>query len=78
MNTVPICEDASSWRNREKYSVFSGKLSSVIVTSKHFLRGLAVISDPGLLGNIKEIDVNPIKSLPAPKHCITIMIIMHN
>ena len=58
---APVCEvDVSSWRNREKDSVFSNELSSIIVTWKHFLRGLTVINDPLLLGNTKEIDVNPV------------------
>ena len=65
---APVCEvNISSCRKRENDSVFSSVLSIVIATSKHSLRGPAV-GDPGLLGNIKEIDrnsVNLVKSLPA-------------
>ena len=68
----------SSCRSRENDSVFSSKSSLVIVTLKHSLRGPEV-GDPGLLGNTKETvrnSVNPVKSLPAPK-CYIIMIVMH-
>ena len=58
-----------SCRKRENDSVFSGVLSSVIVTSKHSLCGPAVV-DPGLVGNSKEVESNPVKSLPAPNQCI--------
>ena len=56
--------------------MFSGKSLSVIVASKHSLCGPA-LGDPGLLCNTKEIERKG-KSLPAPKHFITIMIVMHN
>ena len=73
---APVCDsNLSSCRRREKYSVVSSKLSSVIETSKHTLRGPEV-GDPLLLGITKEIErdgVNPVKSLPAPKHYIIII-----
>ena len=74
---APVCEaNVSSCRRRENDSVSSIESSSVIVTSKHSLRGPAV-GDPGLLGNTKKIErnaINRVKSLPAPKHCITIIL----
>ena len=57
---TPVCDEKkSSCRSKENDSVFSIESSSVIVTSKHSLRGPAV-GDPGLLGNTKEIDRNAV------------------
>ena len=56
---APVCgANMSSCRSKENDSVFSIESSSVIVTSKHSLRGPAV-GDPGLLGNVK-IDRNAV------------------
>ena len=57
---APVCEiNMSSCRSKENDSVFSNKPSSVIVTSKHSLRGPAV-GDPGLLGITKMVDKNAV------------------
>ena len=71
---APVCDlILSSCRRREKNSVDSSKSSSVIVRSKHTLRGPEV-GDPLLFGiEIEGNGVNPVKSLPAPKHYIIII-----
>ena len=56
---APVSEvNVSSCRKRENDSVFSSVSSSVIVTSKHSLRGCGFVGDPGLLGNTKVVDRN--------------------
>ena len=51
---APVCgPNMSSCKSRENDSVFSNKLSSVIVTLKHSLRGPAV-GDSTQLGNTKK------------------------
>ena len=74
---APAFDSESSCRSKENDSVFSSILSSAISTLKHSLRGPAV-GDPGLLGITLTTEVNAVslvKSLPASKHYIIIIIV---